>query len=93
MPVYVSFNNKTGTLNGTPHKQIVTFVVDVVVRVMESVLAYAVQLFVMVIWSTYVLLPILVFIVLMSLLNANLDTVILIMVMAYNCFVVETNSI
>ena len=52
-----------------------------------------VQLFVMVIWSTYVLLPILLFIVLMSLLNANLDTVILIMVMAYNCFVVETNAI
>jgi hypothetical protein len=93
MPVYVFFNKNSTVQTGAPNNPIVAFVVDVVARVMESVSGFVVQLVVMVIRSTYLLLPVLVFIVLMSMLNANLDTAMPIMVMAYNRFVVETNAI
>jgi len=93
MPVYVFFNkNKSRTADG-PNNPIVPFVVDVVVRVMESLSGYTITLIVMLVRSTYVWLPVLVFIVLMSILNANLDTAMPILVMAYYRFVVQTNGI
>ena len=93
MPVYVFFNKNGDKKPNAPKNPIVAFVVDVVARVMESVSGFVVQLMVMVIRSTYILLPVLVFIVLMSILNANLDTAMPIMLMAYNRFIVETNAI
>ena len=93
MPVYVFFNKTKSTQTGAPNNPIVAFVVDVVARVMESVSGFFVQIVVMVIRSVYLLLPVLVFIVLMSMLNAHLDTAMPIIIMAYNRFVVETNAI
>jgi len=93
MPVYIFFNKNKCKATDAPNNPIVAFVVDVVVRVMESLSGYIITLVVMVVRSTYVLLPVLVFIVLMSILNANLDTAMPILVMAYNRFVVQTNGI
>jgi len=93
MPVYIFFNKKKNVRSDTPKNPIIAFVVDVVVRIMESISGYIVQVVVMIIRSTYVLLPALVFIVLMSILNANLDTAMPVLVMAYNSFVVQTNAI
>jgi len=93
MPVYVFFNKNKSRTADAPNNPIVAFVVDVVVRVMESLSGYTITLIVMLVRSTYVLLPVLVFIVLMSILNANLDTAMPILVMAYDHFVVENNSI
>jgi len=93
MPAYVFFNKNKSKTAYAPNNPFVAFVVDVVVRIMESLSGYTITLIVMVVRSTYVLLPVLVFIVFMSILNANLDTAMPVLVMAYNRFVVQTNGI
>ena len=93
MPVYVFFSKKKDREADNMHNPIVAFVVEVMVRVIESVSSFAVLVSVIIVRSTYLMLPILIFIVLMSMLNANLDTAMPIIVTAYNKFVVETNII
>ena len=93
MPVYMFFSKHDSEVRDHPHNPIVSFVVDIMVRVIESVSSFIVLISVIVVRSTYLLLPVLVFIVLMSMLNAHLDTAMPIIVMAYNKFVIETNLI
>ena len=93
MPVYMFFSKNRTPQAGAPHNPIASFVVDIVVRVLESLSSFMVQIIVILIRSTYVMLPVLVFIVLMSMLNANLDIAMPILVKAYNKFVVETSVI
>ena len=93
MPVYIFFSKHDANRTDNPHNPIVSFVVEVMVHVIESVSSFVVVIAMIVVRSAYLLLPVLVFIVLMSLLNANLDTAMPIIVMAYNKFVVETDLI
>jgi len=93
MPVYVFFSTEIDRGANAHHNPIVAFVVDIVLRVIESLSSFVVQGIVIVLRSTYSMLPVLILIVLMSILNANLDTAMPVIVMAYNKFVVETNAI
>jgi hypothetical protein len=92
MPVYLFFgkNNSETEHESNP---LVSFVVEVVLRLLETVSGFVVQGFLLILRTTYMLLPVLIMIVLMSILNANLDTALPVLVQAYNVFVARTNAI
>jgi len=92
MLVYLFFGkNKSETEHES--NPLESFVVEVVLRLLETVSGFVVQGVLLILRTTYVLLLILIVIVLMSILNANLSTALPVLVQAYNEFVAKKNAI
>lgn len=92
MPIYLYFNDADDSI-WKKENPIFSFGMDVVGRAVETVSSIVASCVVYLFKSVSTLLPLFMFIVLMSLLNANLDSALKIMINMYNTFIVQTNFI
>ena len=92
MPVYLYFNDTEDSM-WKRENPIFSFALDVAGRIVETISTLVAACVIYLFSAVSILLPLFMFIVLLSLLNANLDTALQTLVTVYNQFVVHTNAI